>query len=395
METPAKISASILVATDSVTDAGVLKNLLNPEFDHVFLSTDPAHAVSDFDQQHPDVLVLAFSELEKSERYYLGLYRLSKILHQHLYRTIILCSKEEVKRVYELCMKDYFDDYVLFWPMTFDASRLLMSVHYALREMSALKTNAPSVNEFAIEARRLAEFEGKLDQQVAHGVHHIDATHRAMEQAEKGIGSALDELSQRLVAQSQRHSPSDGDSDALKNEISRFKQEEIHQHFNAAADTAQPLKQWAQGIKQECAPQMESVRALKELAERVRPVVLVVDDDEFQHQMVRAMLGEEKFRLIFAINGIQAMGILRKTKPDVILMDVMMPDMDGMEVTRRLRKISQFFKTPVIMITGNSEGKTVIDSMKAGATDFVVKPINRDTLIAKIEHVLNTMTPAS
>ena len=142
MSTPNSNAATILVATDVVDDAAMVKDILGEEFKRVFVSTDPARAVADFEQHRPDVLVLAFNQLEKSERYYLGLYRLCKAVHQHPHRTVILCNKDEVKRVYELCMKDFFDDYILFWPMTYDPCRLLMSVHYALRDLASLKSRS-------------------------------------------------------------------------------------------------------------------------------------------------------------------------------------------------------------------------------------------------------------
>jgi PleD family two-component response regulator len=393
MYTFASTDAKILISTDSVTDAEMVKNLLHPEFDNVFMSTKPTPDVSDFDHVQPDVLVLAFNELEKSQQYYLGLYRHSQVMQQHPHRTVILCGREEVRRAYELCMKDIFDDYVLFWPMTFDASRLLMSIHNELRELSSIKANLPTSADFAAQARRLAELEIKLDQQVEQGIRHIETSSRAMEQAEQGIDMALDEFSQRLIAEAQPNPAEVNNTDALKNEISRFKQEEVHQHFHAAADSAQPLKQWAQGLKQEYAPHMDSVRALNAMAERVRPVVLVVDDDELQHKFIGNILAEENYQLIFADSGMQALGMLHKIKPDVILMDVMMPDMDGIEATRHLRGVERYAKIPVIMITGNSEGKIVVDSLEAGANDFVVKPIHRATLISKLEHALNATTP--
>lgn len=70
-------------------------------------------------------------------------------------------------------------------------------------------------------------------------------------------------------------------------------------------------------------------------------------------------------------------------------MDVMMPDMDGIETTQHLKAVPQFAKIPVIMITGKSEGQTVKDSLKAGAADFVVKPFDPAPLIAKIDHALH------
>ena len=94
------------------------------------------------------------------------------------------------------------------------------------------------------------------------------------------------------------------------------------------------------------------------------------------------------YHLIFASSGFEALKIMRKTQPDLVLIDVMMPDMDGIETTQHLKAAPQFAKIPVIMITGKSKGQVVIDSRKAGAIDFVVKPFDPATLIAKIDRAL-------
>jgi DNA-binding response OmpR family regulator len=71
----------------------------------------------------------------------------------------------------------------------------------------------------------------------------------------------------------------------------------------------------------------------------------------------------------------------------------MMPNMDGMETTRRLKEVPEFAGTPVIMITGRSEEEVVVDSMKSGAVDFVVKPFDHNLLIAKIKQALTAAIP--
>ena len=100
------------------------------------------------------------------------------------------------------------------------------------------------------------------------------------------------------------------------------------------------------------------------------------------------MLAAENYRLVFAGGGVEALNILRKMQPDLILMDIMMPDMDGIETTRRLKTMPQFAKVPVIMVTGKSEGAAVRDSIKAGAANFIVKPLDRVTLLAKVARAL-------
>jgi hypothetical protein len=90
MDTPASFVATILIVTDITTDATLVKNLLSPEFDHIYTTIDPVNLPGDFVRHRPSVLVMAFNTLEKSERYYLELYRLCKVVHEYPHRTVIL-----------------------------------------------------------------------------------------------------------------------------------------------------------------------------------------------------------------------------------------------------------------------------------------------------------------
>lgn len=87
MITPGPSAATILIAADNATDAALVKHILDAEFGKVFTSTHPDKTVDDFDRQRPDVLVLAFNALEKSEHCYLRLFRLSAAVHLHPHRT--------------------------------------------------------------------------------------------------------------------------------------------------------------------------------------------------------------------------------------------------------------------------------------------------------------------
>lgn len=393
MNTLTPTAATILISTDNVVDAALVEKLIHPEFDHIFMSTDPDKLPGDFVRHRPSVLILAFDSMEKSERYYLGLYRLCETVHQYPHRTVILCNKDEVRRAYELCRKDYFDDYILFWPMTYDMSRLAMTVHHALHELAVLNADGISAAEFAAQIRRLAKLEKILAEQIGQGGQHIEAISRAIEQSGQEIGIAMDGFSHRLISGVFPDLIEVKNADGLKQEISRFKREEIQQNISAATESIQPMKQWAQKLRLECEPLMESSHALNTMAERIRPTVLVVDDNEPQRKIIGKLLKADNFRLIYANDGFEALNILRKTQPDLILMDMMMPNMNGLETTRRLKAIPKFYKTPVIMITGKSEGKIVADSLNAGAVDFVVKPFDHATLMSKIDHALNTAVP--
>jgi len=380
----AAAEATILIASESLSDANLVKKLLSQELDRFVVSTDPDRAAEDFDKHPPQVLVLAFNTMSKAESYYLGLYRLSEKVHQHPHRTIILCNKDEVNRAYHACKKEHFDDYVLFWPMTNDAPRLLMTVHHALRDLSAATRDEPSSAEFANQVRRLSQLGSMLDRQMQQGTQHIDSIGHSILRAEQEINAALEGFSEKLVRGELPDLPDGENLAALEHEIKRLRQEEIGQRIRAASEMIQPAKQWANEFKQHYAPHIESVRALNAMADRIRPLILVVDDDEFQRKIVNEYLVQEGYRLEFVSGGIEALNVLRKIRPDLILMDIVMSDLDGIETTRRLKAIPQFTNVPVIMMTGKSEGGSVRDSIKAGAKNFVVKPFDRATLAAKV-----------
>jgi CheY-like chemotaxis protein len=313
--------ARILVAGDNSSDAAQVQRLVEAEFDHVFVSTDPDKVVEDFTRHAPDVLLLAFDQLQKAEQYYLGLYRMSGSIHLVPHRTVVLCGKGEVMQAYLACKRAYFDDYVLFWPVTHDAPRLLMSVHHALRGLATARDGGPTVAQFAARARQLSGLGEMLDQQITAAVQVPDA-------------------------------------------------------------------QWADTFRKECEPHVQSVRDLNALADSIVPLILVVDDDEFQRKLVARLLEDSPYRLAFADGGVEALNLLRKNSPDLILMDVMMPGLDGIETTRRLRALPQFAHVPVIMVTGKTQGTTVRDSVQAGATDYLVKPFDKPTLLAKVGKAL-------
>lgn len=379
-----KQEALILVATDVVADADLVRKMLLGEFSNVLVSTDPARAVADFEVHRPGVLVLAFDTLEKAERYYLGLYRLSKLVPTVPHRTLILCGKNDLTRVYELCRKEYFYDYVLFWPLAYDAHRLPMALHQAFRDLAAHGEGSLTVAAFAAQTRRLGNIEPLLDQHALKGSQHLDLVGRSLQQAQQDIGSALDGISRKLAQNGDRAPLKAGERAGLAQEISRLKTEAVHERLQGVGAAIQPAQAWAGALKHDLAPQLKAIDALNTLARRVPPVVLVVEDDEFQRKLLARILAEADLESILAASGTEALAMLNKKRPDLILMDLNLPDIGGLEVTRRLKSVEHLARIPVVVITGESGKGVVVESLNAGAADFVVKPVDKKILLAKV-----------
>jgi DNA-binding response OmpR family regulator len=119
-------------------------------------------------------------------------------------------------------------------------------------------------------------------------------------------------------------------------------------------------------------------------------VVLVVDDAIDSIHMLNDVLEESHFTVLVALEGAQALTITKNIRPDIILLDAIMPNMDGFETCRQLKLNPQLADVPIIFMTGLSDTEHVVMGLNAGGVDYVTKPINPDELIARMRvHLAN------
>ncbi|GIW45205.1 MAG: hypothetical protein KatS3mg077_2487 [Candidatus Binatia bacterium] len=126
------------------------------------------------------------------------------------------------------------------------------------------------------------------------------------------------------------------------------------------------------------------------MADHLKGRILVVDDDENAVEILTRMLNREGHISIAAHTGPEALEKLRSQTVDVILLDVMMPGMDGLEVCRRLRADENWRQIPVILLTAKDDMETRSQAMDLGVSEFLTKPVNRRELFARIDAQLHT-----
>ena len=117
----------------------------------------------------------------------------------------------------------------------------------------------------------------------------------------------------------------------------------------------------------------------------VEDKILVVDDDAYVRRSLAAVLEEEGYAVITAGDGATALRLLYAEKPDLVILDVMMPDMDGWEVCRRIRELADL---PVIMLTARGQVKDRVRGLDLGADDYLVKPVALAELRARVRAAL-------
>ena len=115
---------------------------------------------------------------------------------------------------------------------------------------------------------------------------------------------------------------------------------------------------------------------------RPQPVVLVVDDEPVNIEVLAG--GLEGYEVVFAASGAEALAQAAAEAPDLILLDVMMPDLDGYEVCRRLKADHRLRKIPVIFVTALGQAADVVRGLEAGAVDYITKPVTLPVMRARV-----------
>ncbi|HPH96736.1 MAG TPA: response regulator [Anaerolineaceae bacterium] len=114
--------------------------------------------------------------------------------------------------------------------------------------------------------------------------------------------------------------------------------------------------------------------------------ILIVDDAEFLRMRISKMLTAEGYEIVEADNGAKAVELYNQVHPDVVMMDITMPEMDGLTALKHIKALDP--KAKVIMLTALGQESVVLEAIKSGARDFVVKPFERERVLGAISKLL-------
>jgi len=120
----------------------------------------------------------------------------------------------------------------------------------------------------------------------------------------------------------------------------------------------------------------------------ILPLVLVVDDHPLNLELMEGYLSEIECRVATAADGFEALNLIHREPPDLVLLDVMMPGLDGFEVCRRIKGSPEGRLLPVVLVTALGQSTDRVSGLEAGADDFIVKPVERLELVARVRSLL-------
>ena len=130
------------------------------------------------------------------------------------------------------------------------------------------------------------------------------------------------------------------------------------------------------------------------MTERHR-ILIVEDDSTIRALLEMALLGSGYADVSSAARGDEGLDLVRREKPDLVLLDVMLPGLDGLAIARRIRETPQLAATRILMLTARTEPDDIVRGLEAGADDYVTKPFDRKVLLARIKAVLRRGLPVT
>jgi two-component system, cell cycle response regulator DivK len=119
------------------------------------------------------------------------------------------------------------------------------------------------------------------------------------------------------------------------------------------------------------------------------PIVLYIEDDQANRTLVRRVLEAEGYVVLEAANGLQGLDMVNAERPDLVLVDISMPDMDGYEVTARLRSMDDVGQVPIVALTANVMRGDRERALEAGCSGYIQKPLDIDLLPLQVASFLN------
>ena len=121
---------------------------------------------------------------------------------------------------------------------------------------------------------------------------------------------------------------------------------------------------------------------------RTLPLILIVEDNPASLDILQTRLMAHNYEIITAVDGEAGLAMARDKQPDLILLDIMMPKMDGLEVCRRLKSDPSLPFMPIIMVTAKADSKDIVAGLEAGGDEYLTKPVDHAALVARVKSML-------
>jgi len=399
------------------------------------------------DETKPSIIIFALSTVDKCIEYYSELLAEQHLKSQHF--AILLCKNKESGLAFRCCMKGLFDNYFIFQPL-FEKLRLLMIIQSGLVQCKVKDSidefNSATFEQFDEDITRLIDESSQCKRDLLERLDKLDNSIEQVEQLdisnskisdeqlssspqelissikqncvdpllkhlEDDIKTSLDNIIQQLLTQQIaiktaatkskgliHHVPSIKKRNTLKEELDNEQDQEKEKHVEASGGSKglihhTPSLKKRDETEDPSSDTGESEQCIAPITEAVavegnKKKVLIVEDNALYRELLKSVLGKESYEITEAEDGLQALKIIKDNTFDLIIMDLFMPNLDGLNATKQIRQLSQGIDIPVIALTGNKNKENVKKWAHYGLKGYIIKPSNREEILKTVKSAL-------
>ncbi|MBO2688138.1 response regulator [Shewanella algae] len=296
--------------------------------------------------------------------------------------SMLLCEKSCRAQAFELCRREAFDSYDTIRPI-YDNNKIILTL-YKLLEIIALKSELKRFDQqdldMQYELQNTADCLEGLNESVKVASKQQSSLITSIMQDVDGILSSISESAFMQAFRRVFHSLPDEEINKFIEELKRYS---INPQLNR-------LKEKSESLFNELSNQMlQQKAALEKKDSGKKATIVVADDQDVVLKIIVTILEQHGYRAERATNGVEVLLKAKILKPDLILLDIDMPILDGIETLKVCKKTPMLQEIPLIMLTSYADVDHFQNSLLLGAEDYIIKPTNADTLLKKIRSVLN------
>ncbi len=404
----------VVMIFDQEEDIHGAVEILSAQFDQYRAIAMNAETTNFLMATKPAVVLFALKSVAKSIEYYAKLVEQSKLVHPHY--SVVLCSNKESAVAFRCCMKGLFDNYFVHQPL-YEKYRLVMIVHNGIARSSF----GNKVNEFNEE--NFEEMDEKLVQLINEGSDCKKALLAKVEQSREDIIKVTENYQpqpeqqklspQELLAQvTQEHvkpllSILENDirsgidnmitqmmeaQTSVKEQENKAKGLVTHVPFIKEKQRDNEAKNMETSLEDDSAAEALLAKnpLVKDAETNSQNRILVVEDNALYRDMLVNVLSKENFVIDEAEDGLCALKKIRQFDFDLIIMDLFMPKLDGLNVTKKIRQASGGKDIPVIALTGNKNKDLIRKWAAFGLKGYIIKPSTKEEILSSVSRVFST-----
>ncbi len=383
--TQEKLDRPVLVVSDAAEEVQNVRDLLQRDCASLLAADNDEEGIRLFQEKKPAVLVLAFQELERSERFYLMLYRKCAAMQEMTHQTLLLCKNNESEAAFSLCCNGTFDDYIVNRPLH-DPYRLRLALHQALANQAGKSGTSTLNRQLAHIGSDLRHLDAFVSKALAGGQAQQAEALRSFREFAGRLSQELDQFESHMGKAAHGEGAKAIEDAGLRQQFTQMRRDRVEPATRQVEDKLQDAQKWVSKFDEGYRSQVDQVSSHKFPA--AQPEVMLIDDDEMYREMLGVMLEEVDFRVSLADCGEAALAEMRKRPPGVVLLEYDMPGIGGIGTLREMKRDPELRNIPVVILSSNSSREVMLAASRGGASGLIIKPSNRPTIVAKIRGLL-------